>query len=104
MSTPSSSWPREVLRRPRTGETAPRTSKKIKILENQLLAPRPRASNGAAGGVTFEQHIGGNCIRRCSKCHFMIACTAECVAISSCDRGGAIPTSLSVNSQGDIGD
>src|SRR5262249_16208882 len=88
MSTPSSSWPREVLRRPRTGESALRICKKIKRLENRIVGPRPGASNGAAGGVTFEQHIGGNCIRRCSKCHFMIACAAECVAISSCDRGG----------------
>src|SRR5262245_2570909 len=90
MSTPSSSWPREVLRRPRTGESAPRISKMIKRLENQILAPRPRASNGAAGGVTFEQHIGGNCIRRCSKCHFVIACAGPCVANFTL-RQGRVP-------------
>src|SRR5262245_49614100 len=49
--------------------------------------------------VTFQQHVGGNCIRRCSKCHFIIACSAKCVAISSGDEG-AFPKSLSVNSQG----
>jgi hypothetical protein len=43
--------------------------------------------DGAVSGVTFEQHMGGNCIRRCSKCHFMIACAGVCVANFTLRRG-----------------
>jgi len=51
--------------------------------------------------VAFQQHIGGNYIPRCSKCHFVIAWAAACVANFTLRQMGAFPKSLSVNSQGD---
>ena len=51
--------------------------------------------------VAFQQHMGGNHIPRCSKCHFMIAWAAAGVANSIRRQKGAFQKSLSVNSQGD---
>ena len=51
--------------------------------------------------VAFQQHMGGNHIPRCSKCHFMIAWAAAGVANFIRRQMGAFQKSLSVNSQGD---
>ena len=41
--------------------------------------------------VAFQQHMGGNHIPRCSKCHFMIAWAAAGVANFHPATDGGIP-------------
>jgi hypothetical protein len=72
------------------GDIAPRTSRSLKGQKIQLLAPWQRLS-ALVLEVAFQQHMGGNCIPRCSKCHFMIAWAAACVANFILRRMGAIP-------------
>ena len=46
--------------------------------------------------VAFQQHMGGNNIPLCSKCHFMIAWAAACVANLLLRQGGISRSRLSV--------
>src|SRR5262245_65434494 len=89
MSTPSPSWRREVLRRPRKGDNAPRTVEKFKNVIKSNTCALATLWSALLLEVAFQQHIGGNCFPRCSKCHFMIACADACVAnFTLRQRGG----------------
>ena len=85
-----------MLRRPRKGDIAPRTVEKLKRPENQLFAPLTFLLSALILEVAFQQHMGGNDIPLCSKCHFMIAWAAAYVANLLLRQGGISRSRLSV--------
>ena len=79
-------------RQNREGVTSPREpSRSLKGQKISYLRALAALLSALVLEVAFQQHMGGNCIPRCSKCHFVIAWAAACVANFILRRMGGIP-------------